>query len=99
MLSRRADYDRGENDNANVVFLKDEWMLRGVVKTSREGLVERVRKAQEELADEERPEGLKEQDGLLVKGTRIFVPDTARAEVLKVFLPCAFHTKRKAMRS
>ena len=44
-----------------------------------------MRKAQEELAEDARPEGLMEKEGLLVKGTRIFVPDTARAEVLKEY--------------
>ena len=40
-------------------------------------MVEKVHKAQEELAEDARPEGLMEKEGLLVKGTRIFVPDTA----------------------
>ena len=44
-----------------------------------------MHKAQEELAEDARPEGLTEKEGLLVKGTRIFVPDTARAEVLKEY--------------
>ena len=35
---------------------------------SREELVEKVCKVQEELAEDARPEGLMEKDGLLVKG-------------------------------
>ncbi|KAL5524789.1 hypothetical protein ACEPAF_9935 [Sanghuangporus sanghuang] len=42
LLSRRADYDKGERDNENVTFIKKEWLVRGMVQISREVLVEKV---------------------------------------------------------
>lgn len=51
LLSRRAGYDQGAQDNDNVTFIKDEWLVRGVVTTSRSDVAELVKKAQEGLSE------------------------------------------------
>ena len=43
LISRRADFDRGDKDNNDVVFLKEEWLMRGVVVTERDELVTKVK--------------------------------------------------------
>ena len=87
LISRRADYDRGDMDNADVVFLKDEWMVRGAVVTERDGVLEKVKEAQKRVKEGDRPKGLVEVDGIwrTRKNNCIFVPDEVKAEVLQAY--------------
>ena len=87
LISRRADYDRGDMDNADVVLLKDEWMVRGAVVTERDGVVEKVKEAQKRVKEGDRPKGLVEVDGVwrTRKNNCIFVPDEVKAEVLQAY--------------
>ena len=51
LISRRADFDRGDKDNNDVVFLKEEWLMRGVVVTERDELVTKVKEAQKRVKE------------------------------------------------
>lgn len=87
LLSRRADYDKGENDNEDVVFIKEDWLVRGVVETGWDRVEEVVRKAQSEISEGEIPvvKGLKEAAGVWKMGKRLFVPEGVRPDVMKEF--------------
>ena len=86
-LSRRADYDHGEGDNENVVFLKQEWLVRGIVQTSRDALLERIKEAQERVEEDVLPKVLVLQNGVWQTAStgKVFVPEEMREEVMKEF--------------
>lgn len=87
LLSRRADYDNGENDNEDVVFIKEDWLVQGVVETGWDRVEEVVRKAQSEISEGEIPvvKGLKEVAGVWKMGKHLFVPEGVRPDVMKEF--------------
>ena len=44
LLSRRADHERGENDNKNVILLKPDWFIHEITMESLDtNLVQRVK--------------------------------------------------------
>lgn len=87
ILSRRADYNKGEGDNDGVIFIKEEWLVRGVVQTSRDNLVKLVEEAQEKLteADVPKQKGVTKESGFWSKKGILFVPESARSRVLEEF--------------
>ncbi|KAL5520967.1 hypothetical protein ACEPAF_2970 [Sanghuangporus sanghuang] len=64
ILLRQADYNKGERDNEDVTFIRDEWLVRGTVETSKDVLIEKIRKAQAKVNEKERPMNLVFVDGL-----------------------------------
>ncbi|KAL5497679.1 hypothetical protein ACEPAH_2610 [Sanghuangporus vaninii] len=87
LLSRCADYDKGEHDNENVTFIKNEWLVRATVNTSRDSLVETIKKAQEDMEDGERPSGLVLKDGMWSKEVTVKVSTTSSKKFWNVFVP------------
>ncbi|KAL5525062.1 hypothetical protein ACEPAF_8931 [Sanghuangporus sanghuang] len=83
LLSRRADYDKGERDNENVTFIKKEWLVRGMVQTSREVLVEKVVEAQRQEDEGVRPKDVEKRGDMWRKGRRLYVPASIREDVMK----------------
>ena len=70
-LSRRDDHDQGEEDNKDVVFIKEEWLIRGLVRTAFEDTLESWKK--EHAGYDGESLGLSLEDGLWRKGSRVFV--------------------------
>ncbi|KAL5512271.1 hypothetical protein ACEPAG_3556 [Sanghuangporus baumii] len=87
LLSRRADYDKGEHDNENVTFIKNECLVRATVNTSRDSLVETIKKAQEDMDDGEKPSGLVLKDGVWSKEVTVKVSMTNSKKFWNVFVP------------
>ena len=83
-LSRRPDYDKGENDNENVTLIKDQWVqVRGQVHTSRDELLVKIKEAQQRMT--EPPQGVTMADGIMVKDGKVYVPDDVRELVMKEY--------------
>ena len=73
-LSRRPDYDKGENDNENVTLIKDQWVqVRGQVHTSRDELLVKIKEAQQRMT--EPPQGVTIMDEIMVKDGKVYVPN------------------------
>ncbi|KAL5485545.1 hypothetical protein ACEPAI_8188 [Sanghuangporus weigelae] len=68
LLSCRTDYDKGEHDNEGITFIKEEWLVRGMVETSRDALIVVIKRAQEEMDEKDRPSNLEFKDGVWKKG-------------------------------
>ena len=64
LLSRRADYDQGNKDNEDITFIKEEWLTRGLVHTSRQDLIPIIQNAQSEMDITGIPDGLKQENGI-----------------------------------
>ncbi|OCB91420.1 hypothetical protein A7U60_g1325 [Sanghuangporus baumii] len=71
LLLRHADYDKGERDNENVMFIKKEWLVRGTVQTSRDVLIKNIMEAQRREEEGERPKDVKKQGDTWRKGRRL----------------------------
>ncbi|KAL5504680.1 hypothetical protein ACEPAH_7343 [Sanghuangporus vaninii] len=87
LLSRRADYDKGEHDNENVTFIKSDWLVRATIETSRDALMERIREAQKEMSEEDKPSGLVMRDGVWSKEVTVKVSTTSSKKFWNVFVP------------
>ncbi|KAL5521844.1 hypothetical protein ACEPAF_1688 [Sanghuangporus sanghuang] len=96
ILSRWADYNKGEQDNEGVTFIRDEWLVRGAVETSRDVLIEKIRKAQMELSEGERPVNLVFEDGLWKKEVMVKLSTTKTKKFQNVFVPMS--VKEEVMR-
>ena len=68
-----------------MTFIKEEWLSRGVVQTSRQELVGQIQEAQAAVSEQDRPRGLMQQGNLWKKKDLIFVPDAVKAQVLQEF--------------
>ncbi|THG99573.1 hypothetical protein EW145_g7239 [Phellinidium pouzarii] len=75
----------GQDDNNSIVFIKEEWLARGIVRISRDGLVSEIRASQEWLPIDNQSTGLDERDGLLWKGDHLFVPEDVWSKILHEF--------------
>ncbi|CDO72200.1 hypothetical protein BN946_scf184970.g52 [Trametes cinnabarina] len=84
LLSRRADHDRGDNDNADVVVLKDEWFQRVTeyrLEGEEEDILRRIRRnrgnrdrtVEKALACKE-PGWKEDEEGLVTWKGRLYVP-------------------------
>ncbi|KAL5507647.1 hypothetical protein ACEPAH_7103 [Sanghuangporus vaninii] len=91
LLSRRADYDKGEHNNEDVTFIKSDWLVRATIETSRDALMERIREAQKEMSKEDKPSGLVMRDGVWSKEVTIKVSTTSSKKVWNVFVPTLEH--------
>lgn len=85
LLSRRADHDRGDKDNENVVLLKPEWFrVHEVTLQSGEDLLDRVKRSgrNKDLAVikalENNEPDWKEEGGIVTWKGRIYVPKNKR---------------------
>ena len=85
LLSRCADYDQGDKDNENVTFIKEEWLARGIIQTSRQNLWPMIQEAQSKMEIKDLPDGLVEKDGVWMKKKQVFVPLDIRSRVLQEF--------------
>ena len=85
LLSWRADYDRGEHDNEDVIFIKPEWLVRGVVITPKDRIRERVVEAQAGVATDEILKGLVLVNSIWYKGEAVWVPELVWEGVLKEY--------------
>ncbi|KAL5498599.1 hypothetical protein ACEPAH_1953 [Sanghuangporus vaninii] len=83
LLSRRADYDKGERDNEGITFIKEQWLVRGIVQTTRDTLLEKIKEAQAKEEETERPKSVKMRDGGWRLGSRWYVPASVREVVMK----------------
>ncbi|KAL5476984.1 hypothetical protein ACEPAI_3170 [Sanghuangporus weigelae] len=87
LLSCRADYDKGEHDNEGVTFIKEEWLVRGTVETSRDTLVVAIKRAQEEMDEKDRPSNLVFEDGLWKKEVTTKLSATTTKRFKNIFVP------------
>ncbi|KAL5512852.1 hypothetical protein ACEPAH_3250 [Sanghuangporus vaninii] len=87
LLSRRADYDKGEHDNEDVTFIKSDWLVRAMIETSRDALMERIREAQKEMTEEDEPSGLVMRDGVQSKEVMVKVSTTSSKKFWNIFVP------------
>ncbi|KAL5498856.1 hypothetical protein ACEPAH_1374 [Sanghuangporus vaninii] len=87
LLSRRADYDKGEHDNEDVTFIKSDWLVRATIETSRDALMERIREAQKEMSEEDKPSGLVMRDGVWSKEVTVKVLTTSSKKFWNIFIP------------
>ena len=49
LLSRRADHDRGEKDNQEVILVKREWLRELTLEPLESGFLERIKAARNQL--------------------------------------------------
>jgi hypothetical protein len=88
-LSRRPDYDKGENDNDNITLLKPEHIRRVEVSYESSALVEGIKKHKMTLDDvwnkHRNLHGWTYSDGVLCWYNRIYVPqaDSLRERILR----------------
>jgi transposase InsO family protein len=81
LLSRRADYNMGEDDNKNVTVLKEDWFR--ALTTDEDGFLPRIRKhirntdASVEEALREHHKDWTREDGLILYQGRVYVPRDA----------------------
>ena len=94
LLSRRADHERGENDNKNVTLLKPEWFIHDVTIESLDtNLVQRIKdsrkpmdKSVKKALDTGNKEWRREDEGLVFWEHRLYVPRDAklREDIIRV---------------
>ncbi|KAL5482963.1 hypothetical protein ACEPAI_9558 [Sanghuangporus weigelae] len=87
LLSHCTDYDKGEHDNEGVTFIKEEWLVRGTVETSRDTLVVAIKRAQEKMDEKDRPSNLEFKDGLWKKEVMTRLSTTIMKKFWNVFVP------------
>ena len=92
LLSRRADHDRGEKDNQEVILVKREWLRELTLEPLESGLLERIRAARDKLdkrvkraLEKNDPECEELEDGLIHFKGCIYVPkdDTLREDIIR----------------
>ncbi|KAL5524986.1 hypothetical protein ACEPAF_8855 [Sanghuangporus sanghuang] len=83
LLSCQADYDKGKWDNEDVTFVKKEWLVRGTVQTSRDILINKIREAQREEDEKERPKSIEWREEAWRKGRWLYVLASIKEIVMK----------------
>ncbi|OCB83965.1 reverse transcriptase-RNase H-integrase [Sanghuangporus baumii] len=83
LLSHRADYNKGKHDNENVTFIKKEWLVRGMVQMSRDGLIKKVTEAQRQEDEGMRLKDVKKRGDVWRKGHRLYIPAGIREIIMK----------------
>src|SRR5277367_1375022 len=88
LLSRRTDFERGENDNENVVLLKPEWFLCSqefIFEASDSTFIQRIRGKKDKVDFVVRkailkkdPEYIQHEDGTITMKNRVYVPKDAK---------------------
>ena len=84
LLSRRADHERGENDNKNVTLLKPKWFVRDTTMNSPDlKLVQRIKnnvshidKSAKKALDAENKKWRQEADKLIYWQYRLYIPQS-----------------------
>ena len=84
ILSRRADYDRGEEDNKDVVFLKEDWFMRAINLRDLIGLKDQLKEGQWKLTESEVPKSIQQKEGVLTYQRRLFVTKALREMVITI---------------
>ena len=84
ILSRRADYDRGEEDNKDVVFLKEDWFMQAINLRDLMGLKDQLKEGQRKLIESDVPRGVQQEEGVLTYQGRLFVPKGLRETVMRI---------------
>lgn len=94
LLSRRAGHERGENDNADVIMLKNDFFVREIIlETPEQDLLKRIKQIKDNqdriviivLAKKE-VKWVKHDDGLITWQDRIYVPrdSTLREDIIRL---------------
>ena len=94
ILSRQADYERGENDNKNITLLKPEWFIQEITMNSLDlELVQRIKdnasridKLVKKALDIGNKEWRQEVDRLIYWQHRLYVPQSnkLREDIIKI---------------